>query len=247
MMSNADSKTLCWIRRVLPTLCGLFVACSIAATTGWADSETGVVTPLPYTQLETELAGQIDFETLQVLPEPGASFDKILLAPGVRMGERLTGQRVHAVNGHDTLTGSPRVPIDVVTGEDRETVAIAYHAGFGSNAAFPLGPDGFDARSGRGEGSLALVFEQAITRFALKLHADYDDPLGSRPAPGPVTLGFFDNTGAQIGGVTVIPHHGVNEYGFRLSLPATALTITNRDPGGIAIDDILYPLDKFAS
>lgn len=225
-------------------LCPL-AATIISITSPPLSAET--VQPVPYAQLERDLSGRITFETLPVLPEPGASYDSILTAPSARIGERLAGQTRQAVDGFDQLSGPPRLPLEVVAGGPGENLAVAYHAGFGSNALFPLGPDGFQDITGRGEGALALVFDHAITRFALKLHADYADPLGSRPIPGPVTITFHDVAGNPITTQTLRPDTGVAPYGFHLPSPARAVTITHIDPGGIAVDDILYPLDTHTS
>lgn len=221
--------------------------CALATVIFSSPLLAGGLKPLSYAQLENELSGRITFDDLPVLPEPGASYDMILTAPSVRIGERLEGQTRQMLTGFDEITGTPRLPLNVVEGGTRKNLAVAYHAGFGSNALFPLGPDGFDQISGRGEGALALVFDHEITRFALKLHADYADPLGSRPIPGPVTLTFYDATGKQIATQTLRPDTGVASYGFHLPAPIRAVTITHTDPGGIAVDDILYPLETHTS
>lgn len=124
---------------------------------------------------------------------------------------------------------------------------MAYHAGLGSNAVFPLGPNGFGKISGRGEGAMALLFAHDIQRFGLKLHADYADPLGSRPPPGEITLRFYDQAGELRAIATLHPARGIAPYGFVLPAPIRAITLTHFDPGGIAVDDIIYPLPALSS
>lgn len=231
------------------SLCLLFSASltSSATAQGIQIVRLEHVRSVPYAFLRPYLAGQIDFETYPVLPEPGSSFETALSAPGVTIGEHLVGQIVTKTDSYDALTGAVQAPPKVISGKPGENLAVAYHAGFGSNALFPLGPDGFGARSGRGEGAVAFVFEAAIDRLALKLHADYADPLGARPTPGAITIRFYDVGGGMIALAKVIPHHGVTPVAFELMHKARAVTITHTDPGGIAIDDILYPLENYGS
>ncbi|WP_248369423.1 hypothetical protein [Aliiroseovarius sp. S1339] len=207
----------------------------------------GEITSVDYSDLAGHLPGLVDFEDFATLPEPGQIVQGLLTFPGLTIGAQLHGQSLRAVDGFDVLDGQLSLPARASMGGKHAAIAVAYHAGFGSNAAFPLGPDGFEKRSGRGEGALALVFEGGTSAFAIKLHADYADPLGTRPAPGTVTLTFYDPTGARIAQHDLHPAHGVNEIGLLITPPAKAVTLTHHDPGGIAVDDIRYSLDSLGS
>lgn len=188
------------------------------------------------------LAGRMDFETLPVLPEPGLVHDVPLIASGLVLGERFVGQRVTGAP-HDRLEGAPRGPLALATAAPGQGLATAWHAGFGSNALFPLGPAGFPAIEARGEGAVALLFADDTRALALKIHADYPDPFGTRPPPGTATLSFYDRAGGLIDRHEIALTNGVVGLGLISTGPGFAgVSITNDDPGGIAIDDIRYPL-----
>ncbi|SMH34876.1 hypothetical protein [Maritimibacter sp. HL-12] len=199
----------------------------------------------PVEQVDPEslaLAGRMDFETLPVLPEPGQAHGAPLTAPGLAIGEAFAGQTVTGAP-HDRLADAPRAPLTLAPFDAGQGLATAYHAGFGSNALFPLGPAGFPAIEARGEGAVALLFEADARALALKIHADYHDPLGARPPPGTATLRFYSRAGDLIDRHEIALSQGVAGLGFVSAGPGFAgVTITNDDPGGIAIDDIRYPL-----
>ncbi|GGD43748.1 hypothetical protein [Sinisalibacter lacisalsi] len=209
------------------------LACAQAAAAG------------PVAQVDPEslaLAGRMDFEALPLLPEPGLAHDAPLTAPGLALGARFAGQAVTGAP-HDRLEGAPRGPLALAAIAPGQGLATAWHAGFGSTALFPLGPAGFPVIEARGEGAVALLFEADVRALALKIHADYADPLGTRPPPGTATLTFHDRAGGLIDRHHVGLAHGVLALGFASTGPGFAgVTITNDDPGGIAIDDIRYPL-----
>lgn len=202
------------------------------------------ITQAPYDLVAKTTSGLIDFEPFPVLPEPGQVIPGIIQAPGAMLGSALVGQTVGARNAFATLDGLPSAPARVAPSTSLPPMAIAFHAGFGSNAAFPLGPHGFAQRSGRGEGTLAISFDTPIRSFALRLHLDYADPLGSRPAPGPVWVYFYDVAAALVHVERLTPAHGVQSFGFQSTAPITAITLSHEDPGGIAIDDIRYSLNS---
>jgi len=219
------------------------IACAQALGFTLACAQATMAGPVERVDPESlALAGRMDFETLPVLPEPGQAHDAGLTAPGIALGERFAGQIVTGAP-HDRLEGLPRGPLSLAFAEPGKGLATAYHAGFGSNALFPLGPAGFPAIEARGEGAVALLFANNASALALKIHADYPDPLGIRPPPGKATLSFYDRTGALIDRHDIALTHGVLALGFASTGPGFAgVTITNDDPGGIAIDDIRFPL-----
>ncbi len=94
---------------------------------------------------------------------------------------------------------------------------------------------------------MTLVFAHDIARFGLKLHADYADPLGNRPPPGTITLRFYAADGRLVTTAKLQLEHGIVPYGFILPQSARAVTLTHQDPGGIAVDNILYPLPALNS
>ncbi|SMR71201.1 hypothetical protein SAMN04488030_0828 [Aliiroseovarius halocynthiae] len=205
------------------------------------------ITQVPYDTIAQTAAGLIDFEEYPVLPEPGQAIQGTIHAPGAALGAMLNGQALGEEEGFAALEGAPTRPPRVLQPTHTPPHAVAFHAGFGSNALFPLGPDGFEKRSGRGEGVLAISFDAPIQSFALRLHLDYADPLGSRPAPGPVQLHFYGADASLSHVAQVTPGHGVHSFGFQSDAPIMAITLTHQDPGGIAIDDIRYSLKNLAN
>ena len=197
-----------------------------------------------YAEVAAELGGSFGFEGFDTRPEPGLQIDGLILAPALTIGERFAGQEVTRPapdSPFDRVRPLHPVSLDVAPGAPGENHAIAYHAGFGSNALFPVGPDGFSRMEGRGEGSTAIRLLRPSPAAGFLVHADYADPLGSRPPPGQLLVVAYGPDGATLGQLTVRLGHGIQPVAFRspggliggfLVLPA--------DPGGIAIDDILY-------
>ena len=200
------------------------------------------VLPADYGDLRARLDGRISFETLPQRPEPGLNLNAAIRVPGAWLGETLTGQ---SINGalHDRVQGQPSVPLGVRPGAAGQSLSVARHRGFGSNALFPLGPLGFPAVAARGEGAVALLFDQDQAAFGLRVHSDYGDPLGTGPQPGVLTLHLFRRDGVLIQSIRHDLARGINDIGLMTNdaRPAiAAVVITNSDPGGIAIDDILF-------
>lgn len=195
--------------------------------------------PVSYDDLKAQPHRIETFDTLPSVPEPGHRIDQHWRAPGLTIGERFVGQTALDTDGFDALTGTADHPLRAIPGAPGQTFAIAHHAGFGSNALFPVGPKGADLPEGRGEGSAALVFDMPQTAVGLRLHAEYPDPLGQRPASGTALLTFHHATG-QTTEVTLPLTHGVISLAWRSDTGIIALTVQNTDPGGIALDDILY-------
>lgn len=207
-------------------------------------SAQGVVTA-DYGDLARQLDGRIAFERLPRRPEPGLNLNAPYRTDGATLGERLAGQRIAAgAEGHDRVTGTPRPPLAIRAGAAGRSLAVAFHRGFGSNALFPLGRAGFPALGARGEGAVAVLFDADQGAVGLRIHSDYADPLGGRGrVPAAVTIRFYARDGREIGRHTHATTTGIRELGYHRDGPGpgiAAMVIENRDPGGIAIDDIIY-------
>lgn len=203
--------------------------------------------PVPYKQLLALPHRVAGFETLPPKAEPGHDLGAPLRFAGLWIGERLAGQEVAtaSVDGgrFDTLTGAPKPPLRIRAGAPKQSMAVAQHRGLGSNALFPVGPDGIAARSGRGEGATALLFDIDELALGLRLHAEYADPLGIRPSPGHVVFTFYDRRGAVLDVLDLTPHPGVMALAWYFLTPVAAVTVETTDPGGIVLDDILMLTD----
>lgn len=200
-----------------------------------------------YETVAAELGGVLDFESFETVPEPGLQIDGVILGPGLSIGERFEGQEVErAFEGRPFERLYPATPdsLMVLPGAPGENHAVAYHAGFGSNALFPLGLEGFAQIEGRGEGVTAIRFVEPQAGFGFRVHADYADPLGSRPAPGHLVIRVFDAEATLLAAFPVSLEHGVMSLAWRSTgAPVAGITIGSVDPGGIAIDDILFALE----
>jgi hypothetical protein len=201
------------------------------------------VTPAPYDNLKQVLDATITFEGVPRRAEPGINFEAPMRMGRAWLSERFTGQEVEAVEGVDFVTGLPQGPLTPKAGQARQNLSVAYHQGFDSNALFPLGTAGFPRLAARGEGAVAILFDQGQRAVALRVHSDYPSPLGSAPQPGQITLQLYTRQGALIATYQQALALGITEIGLRRSkdLPDIAgILVLNDDPGGIAIDDILY-------
>lgn len=204
----------------------------------------------PYAELLHELDSREGFEAWPRRAEPGHLLQAPHRAPGLHVGSHFAGQRTailtRRVGGrHDALQAATAdAPLTLAAGPPGQGLAVAHHRGFGSNAAFPVGPDGFDRISGRGEGSLAILFDRDQRATGLLIHADYPDPLGTRPAPrGMVEAIALARDGRVLGRIATPLGPGITALGLQSAtgLPEIAgLVILNTDPGGIAVDDILF-------
>lgn len=197
-------------------------------------------------QIAPVLNAIVDFEGFDAGTEPGKEMSRLVSGAGASVGTAFAGQRRTTYNiassagqhfEFDPAQG-PALPFRL-SGDG--SFVIAWHRGFGSDAAFPVGPDGANRASGRGEGTLAVVFEDDQTVLAFRVHADYPDPLGTRPSPGTAQVSFFARDGAILETIIIPLHHGVMTLGFEtMDTGIAAFTISNTDPGGIAVDDIMF-------
>ena len=198
-----------------------------------------------YRQLMEQLDARADFEGLPPRREPGFNLDAPYRERGLWIGERFAGQQALAEGPRERLSGAPAAPLRLRTGATRRNLSVAFHRGFGSNALFPLGPEGFPRLTARGEGAVALMFDSGQRAVGVRIHSGYPSPLGNRAATGRVIFTFYDRGGRALGRLEAKLEEGINEFGFREAGNApdiAGLTIENTDPGGIAIDDIIYSL-----
>ena len=204
----------------------------------------------PYAALAQSLDAVEGFENWPMRPEPGHLLRVPHRGLGIKVGGHFAGQSLAILTQRDgtrfDALGDTQAatPLALEMGPDGQGLAIAHHNGFGSNAAFPFGPDGYDAISGRGEGALAVLFDHDQKATGFLTHSDYDDPLGIRPARrGGVEVIFLTRDGHVLATFASILQQGVTAFGFETASGApeiAGLVILNTDPGGIAVDDILF-------
>lgn len=214
-----------------------------AALSGHAISQP--IISAPYSQLKQELDGIASFESVPGRAEPGLSFDQPLRFPGIWIAEHFAGQQIdRGLHGHDRLeSADPIAPLAIRSGRPKQNQSVAAHRGFGSNALFPLGPDGFDLISGRGEGAVAILFDHDQAAIGLRVHSDYAAPLGSAKEPGQLIVHFFRRDGRIIFTDTQSLAPAITDLGWRGKhglAEIAGILVLNTDPGGIAMDDILF-------
>ena len=197
-----------------------------------------------YASVLAEAQTLVTFEILPPRPEPGYALDYGIAFPGGRIGSAFAGQASRAENGFDQLSGAPTAPLTLITGPDGQGLSLATHRGFGSLAVYPLGPEGFPAIEARGEGSVAVLFDEDICQVGMLVHSDYADPLGANSAlRGSVDFTAYSRSGDLLGTISHMLTPGISSHALRStdSLSTIAgLTIENSDPGGIALDDLAF-------
>ncbi len=205
------------------------------------------IAPANYAELAAELTKRIDFERLPRREEPGFNLDQPLYADGAWLGERFAGQTILTTQtGHDGIDAAPPPgTLQIAGGHPRQNLSIAFHRGFGSNALFPLGARSFPDIAARGEGAVAILFDHDQYALGFRVHTEYPDPLGLRPAPDRETLDilFLARDGSVLARLAISPGPGVSDHGFRRpdnQRDIAGVLILNNDPGGIAIDDIIF-------
>ena len=202
-----------------------------------------------YDGLAAQVQGRIDFEDFRAPPEPGISVEGVIHRNGASIGETLKGLDVRHLAGpgngrFDGFQGS-NATLTPLPGPPGRNLAIAKHRGLGSAAMYPLGPVGFPDPAALGEGTFAVVFDVDQAAFGFRMHADYADPLGSRPAPGRAFLVVWDRQGRAVGFDIVSLRYGPMALAWARPdgvADIAGFTVAPDDPGGYAIDDIIFAL-----
>lgn len=206
--------------------------------------------PTDFAQLQTHMGGIARLNGLPPRPEPGHVFSHPFRIDGLWLGAGFDGiaqQPLHIAGGvfDDATAQAARAPLRLRADPPGQGVALAYHRGFGSVAAFPLGPMGAAVAAGRGEGALAVLFMGDSPGVGLRVHSDYPDPLGTRSQPpGQLRILAFNRGGALLGQATIALQTGVTDVALKRpggQADIAGFLVLNTDPGGIAIDDILRP------
>lgn len=201
------------------------------------------IRPTDYAALRDRATAIIRFDTLPPRAEPGYAFDHGISFPGGRIGTALAGQDRRTEGPFDRLDGVPSVPLALVTGPAGQGLSLAHHRGFGSMALFPIGPAGFPALEARGEGSVAVLFDEDSCAVGLLVHTEYAGALGTGPAAGTVTLTAYARDGERLGRIVRHPGPGVSGHALETTAGVAriaALTVETADPGGIALDDLVF-------
>ncbi|TDK43131.1 hypothetical protein [Antarcticimicrobium luteum] len=205
------------------------------------------VVAVRYGDLETLAPNLITFDRLPAKRYPGYNFDHGIAFPGGHLGEAFRGQSVEAERiddsgPHDVLRGPPDAPLAIRPGAPGQVVSLSLHAGFGTMALYPLGRLGQPDPLARGEGAVAVLFRQNVCAVGLRVHTEHTNALGLNTGHrGEVTLTLYARDGTRIALRTLTLPEGITEHGlFDPAGRIAGMTVENRDPGGIALDDLRF-------
>jgi hypothetical protein len=196
---------------------------------------------VPYDELLPELSEKIDFETYPRRLSPGTRLDGLEAFPGASIGERFAGQETRSTDVFDTLAGMPRGPLRLEAGGAGQNLAVAFVYML-SNQLTPLGPAGWPERDAEGEGAAAILFEVDQSALGFRVAAE-PRPRDTDVPPGRIEVTFFGRDGRVIDRHDIALDWALQGYGFRRTgnrADIAGIAITNRDPAGIGIDDIIF-------
>ena len=202
---------------------------------GWA----GVLL-VPYDPLARELDTLIDFENYNKFLSPGLRLDDVQHFDGAAFGERFNGQATLNKEGFDTVFGTPSPPLSIVPGVPGENLAVTFYFLLSNHLVGHAAPGYPENRAG-GEGAIAILFDRDQRALGFRVAAE---PEPKEPqTKGQMTVRFFRRDGSEISRMDVTLNWGRKGYGFRRrgETPDIAgVSITNRDPAGIGIDDLIF-------
>lgn len=206
---------------------------------------------IPYDTLEPLAPTLVDFDRLPPKPYPGYNFDHGIAFPGGRLGEAFAGQRPEPLRiddggPHDALHGAPSAPLRLRPGLPGQVVSLSLHQAFASMALYPLGPLGQPHPQARGEGAVAVLFREDACAVGLKIHTDYVTALGPAPGhaserSGAVDITLYARDGSVIAALPLRLPAGISPVAlFDPAARIAGMTVENRDPGGISLDDLRF-------
>lgn len=197
---------------------------------------------VPYEALEPRLVTRVDFEDYPRMMSPGTALNGVQRLEGVRIGERFSGQTLTQVGGFDRLSPGPVPPLDVVAGAPGQNLAVSFVYSL-SNLVAGLAPPGYPKKEAGGEGAIAVLFDRDQFALGFRVAADLRPEDNSS---GRMQVAFYRRDATLIATMDVTLGWGIRGYGF-LREAETAdiagVTITNMDPAGIAIDDLIFDTD----
>ncbi len=218
---------------------GVLAVCLALGLPAWADP----VRLVPYEELEPRLVSRIDFEGFPRQMSPGVSLDGVVDLEGASLAERFSGHVLTETDGFDRLSHWPLPPLTLEPGADGENLAVSFLYMM-SNQLGGLGPRGFPSRDAGGEGSIAILFDRNQFALGFKVAAE---PAPETPGPkGRMHVAFFRRDATLISELTIRLDWGFSAYGFvrdSETEDVAGIAITNLDPEGIAIDDVIFDTD----
>lgn len=218
-------------------LCVLSLAIGLAATA----AQPQAIQQVPYAQLEQELVSRIDFENYPKTMSPGNPLDGIEVFDGARFAERFAGQLVAQEAGFDTLLLTPSPPLMLQAGIAGQNLAVEFIF-FLSNQLKGMAPPGFPERNAGGEGAVSILFDRNQSAIGFRV-ASEPDPKDATIPKGQMTIAFYRRDGGLIDSLDVELEWLLAGYGFErtdATEDIAGVSITNRDPQGVMIDDVIF-------
>lgn len=202
------------------------------------------VTLVPYADLEPRLVTRVDFEDFPRRLSPGVQIDGIQRVEGAAMGERFQGQLIWQEDGFDRVGPLADAPLALAAGADGQNLSISLIYQL-SNQLQGLAPPGYPAINAEGEGAVAVLFDRDQFALGFRVAAE-PQPRDGAGRPGAMTVQFFTRDARLIASMPVTLGWGRKAYGFVRAgeePDIAGITITNADPAGIAIDDLIFDHD----
>lgn len=216
------------------------IACLLLST---LPARSEPVTLVSYHELESRLVSRIDFESFPRTLSPGTPLDGLVALEGAQLGERFTGQTLSEIDGFDRLSHFPMPPLRLEAGQNGQNLAVSFIYML-SNQLDGLGVAGYPERSAGGEGAIAILFDRDQFALGFRVAAELEPDIAT--PPGQMEIAFYRRDATPIATLTVTLDWGLSSYGF-LRTDGTediaGITITNLDPEGIAIDDVIFDTD----
>ena len=113
-----------------------------------------------------------------------------------------------------------------------------------SNQVAGLAPPGYPERQAGGEGAIAVLFDRDQFALGFRVAAELEPDTPAKQ--GTMQVSFFRRDATPIATIDVMLAWGFQGYGFVREDEAediAGITITNADPAGIAIDDLIFDTD----
>ncbi len=173
----------------------------------------------------------ITFDETRSTRGPGHQIKDLLVMQGAVFGERFAGQAVSSAGDHDKITGTALPPLTVMPGADGQNLSIVYFEG--NNILNGYGVAGYPKRHAQGEGAISALFDEDQSALAFQIRGG---------EAGPAKVAFLARDGNVIAELD-LPPPGEHEYGFIRAggiADIAGILITNRDPQGLAIDNVRF-------
>ena len=161
---------------------------------------------------------------------PGLKIDGVLALPGASFGERFDGQVLDADETFDLVAGPAFGPLSLLPGDDGYNLSILRISR--SNVLTGDGPLGFPREAATGEGAIAILFTE--DQSALRLWIQGGEG-------GTAEITFLARDGRLLDSHLIdlpLPEETIGFLRAGERDEIGGVVITNRDPQGLALDQV---------